>query len=629
MRHPATQVSAAACIFAASIAGASAESVRIKLNPSRVVLGSGRSAQIEVATPADVKTVSLSANVGRIEGVTQIGAGLFRANYVVPGPSFPQFAIIAAVTSSASGTANGWAVLPLWGRGSARVLGRPRAKLSLHIGELDFGPFVLDGNGKANVPVEVPPGVDHGVAGGRRVDLNVPQPSLVHLMLDRSEIQLGGPVTIGLRAYVLDTQGKPRPNARVEFVASRGEVGEISVREPGVLKAVWKLPPAGALGVDHLTARVPGETASAFTAPLAVVAGPPQALELTVARPSLVAGESEMEVSATARDAAGNLTRSTLELTANLGTGSDLRELEPGRYQGRWFMPARIGSAKSLSLSARVAGRPDIVARRDVPILPASPAQVRVAIAEEAPSRSGEARQFAVDVLDAFGNGVWGAPPTAGAELGQTGEVQEVGEGRYEFTYQAPAVAAPVDETLQVSIGDVRGETHLAVLPTLRRLQVAPKVGVLTNFEGGPALSAGGEVSAWVNDHLGGTVDVGWFFVSATPDELAVKARADFFTAAASITGRVWLLSRFQGSISVGGGAAAVTSQIELNGEAVGNTSRGVPFGQLTAGLSTRLWGASPFAEVRLMLLADPQLPSLQGSYRSLGLNVGCRFDVL
>lgn len=615
-------------LIASASSAAALDDVTVTSTPQHLVFGVDPEAVLDVRTSTDVEVVTLSASVGRIVPAERIAPGHFRGRYVPPGPSFPQFAIIAATANGRRGTNHAWMVLPLWGRGSAKVTGRPNAQVTLRIGDRDFGPVKLDAAGQTFVPIEVPPGIKFGTAGGRRIDLKVPDPPLAHVQLERFVVPAGEAADVGVRVYVLDETGAPRAAPQVELSASRGTVAPARLVSPGVLETRWHLEAPEALGTEQLEARLSGAT-TGFTTRLAIGPGLPAAVDLQPARDRLVAGEPELAATLVVRDAKGNPTSAALELRGSAGSLAELREVEPGRWAVRWALPSRLDGAQRFTLLARVAAAAAVSARVELPWLPAAPSSVTLS-ADDAPSRSGEERTLAVEVRDAFGNPVSGSALEARAALGTAGVPRDLGGGRYELRWRAPDTFSPTEDSVQVAAGGASVERRLEVRPRFKRLQASPKLGFITSFAGASSVCAAADATLWVLENLGAQLEVGWFSASrALPAQPSLRGRADFLPVLLAVAARLPFLSRFTAHASLGAGFAPVWASVDTAGDVLASSRGVVPLGRLALGASMKLWGGGPFAELAVVLAGSAQLSAVDGSYRAVSLSAGYRFDVL
>ncbi|MBI4508390.1 MAG: hypothetical protein HY698_02060 [Deltaproteobacteria bacterium] len=235
--------------------------------------------------------------------LTQLG-GTTSGIYSSQGRRSPGVAIVAAVVPlEGGGEARGHAVIILVGRGVLPTQTSKGAAVTVEIGNKQFGPVVADSQGKAQVPVEVPPGVatamvhavDHK---GRRTTRELPLPKsgfATSLVIAPSTLLAGNSATISL--FAIRPDGTPRDPA--ERLEARVGGAPLEVRQ---VKAVgggrWDVhawAPLGSQGNAHVTLasgeEVLGETTIVLEAPRLAPPPPPPILErrhpLLGMRPSL------------------------------------------------------------------------------------------------------------------------------------------------------------------------------------------------------------------------------------------------------------------------------------------------------------------------------------------------------
>ncbi|HET7786627.1 MAG TPA: hypothetical protein VFL36_11705, partial [Myxococcales bacterium] len=185
-------------MFAALLVAGLVSGVEVRAEPPLLRLDRGDRAELSFRAPADRPRPEISCSAGTLEGLREVAAGEWRATWHAPRARLPRVAVIVA----RSGDALGFVALPLWGEGEAEVRTRPGAVVDVRIGPETFGPMRAGKDGRAFVPVVVPPGVDYGQQGPRQIDLKVPRTRTVELApLPRSiEVDRPQAVEIGIAA---------------------------------------------------------------------------------------------------------------------------------------------------------------------------------------------------------------------------------------------------------------------------------------------------------------------------------------------------------------------------------------------------------------------------------------------
>ena len=252
--------------------------IRLHCEPGHVLLGEGRTAQVEVELAPEATPLEVLASEGEVGPLQRVGPGRFRATYVPPRRTLPGEVILVALARGPQGPLEAWTVLELWGQGQAEVRTRPGAPVTLRVGEASFGPVNADARGLARVPLEVPPGIHEALFGGRRVELGVPPWPYVHAVSERRELRADREETVDIRLYTSRLEQTPATPRTFSFSVTRGSVSDPVEQAPGVLRMPWTVPPGpvGDLTLRGSVARAPRWT---FEVGLRAVAPPAPALE--------------------------------------------------------------------------------------------------------------------------------------------------------------------------------------------------------------------------------------------------------------------------------------------------------------------------------------------------------------
>ena len=288
----------------------------LTIDPPRLVLGKDTSASVTIhgLPPSTQPDLAVLASAGHL-GPWEASADGWVARYEPPKENYPQVALIAVVdrthnTDIAVGT------LPLYGNVSFPVRGIAEGSVSVTVGNETFGPVTVNAQGKARVPIIVPPGVSTGtvksVSGVQKdeqpLDLRLPAFQRVAILPSMEAVPADGETAVPVYALVVDELGQPDSDARVTFSATSGHVSQV-VHEGNGLYAATYVP-------SFQT--VPGET----TVQVAVedpsaTQGDAKTLRLMPARPESITVEASP----------GNMTGPgsaifTVHVTSNLGEGA-------------------------------------------------------------------------------------------------------------------------------------------------------------------------------------------------------------------------------------------------------------------------------------------------------------------
>jgi hypothetical protein len=340
----------------------------------------------------------------------------------------------------ADGNRLGAAFVPVTGVTTIPIESEPGANVQCWIAGRWFGPVKTKGK-IAKVPIEVPPGVTHGVARstGRAgyvtdaiTDLKVPALPRIAAVVASSEVRIGESATIAVA--IAGNDGRPgQPTLSVIATARRGTLGATKALGGGLWSVPYTAPTAA--GVDHVTIRIEGDPrAGTAELDIEVGAGGASRIEIDVP-PGPYAPGAEIAGTARVFDGAGNPLRDAAVTATLAGAPLVVTGGEPIAFRGR--VPERLpdGDLVLELTSGRARGQAKLGAR----ILPLT-AAVR-------PSVDGRSAIVELAVRDGFGN------------LAQDGSFELlITGGRLErltrdpHTFRASVVADPGVSTAQLVV---------------------------------------------------------------------------------------------------------------------------------------------------------------------------------
>ena len=286
----------------------------------------------------------------------------------------------------ADGDRLGAAFVPVTGVTTLPIESEAGASVQCWIAGRWFGPVKTKGR-TASVPIEVPPGVTHGVARstGRAgyvtdaiTDLKVPALPRIAAVIASSDVHVGGPATIAVA--IAGNDGRPgAPTLSVIATARRGTLGASRSLGGGLWSVPYTAPTAA--GADHVTIRIDGDPrAGTAELDLDVGAGGASRIEIDVPAGPYAPGA---EIAGTARvfDAAGNPLHAAVVTATLAGAPLVVTPAETFAFRGR--VPERLpdgeltleltsGSARAqVKVQARIVAvtavvRPDVDGRRAI-----------------------------------------------------------------------------------------------------------------------------------------------------------------------------------------------------------------------------------------------------------------------
>ncbi|AKQ66307.1 hypothetical protein A176_003219 [Myxococcus hansupus] len=135
---------------------------RVSWKPERIVLGRDAQVAIEVQVPSGAGSLHAAASSGTFVSDRVEGGSVRTFQWRPPPVRYPQVAVLLFWMDGASPGAPPWvtvARLPLLGQTELDVVTAAGANVDVEVAERRFGPVRANAQGKARVPVEVPPGV--------------------------------------------------------------------------------------------------------------------------------------------------------------------------------------------------------------------------------------------------------------------------------------------------------------------------------------------------------------------------------------------------------------------------------------------------------------------------------------
>lgn len=264
-------------------------------NPASITLGRISEAtvsfKLEGASGQDagVDDLMVSANTGEITNLTPMGDGKFTARFVAPKVNYPHLAIITVADRRNPGQSFGHGVIPLEGSVDFPVQVGPNANVILNVGDGEFGPVAASPQGRANVPIIVPPGavtatltsVSGGDSKEEIIDLRVPETLRVRLLPTPPTIPSDSRVQVPLRVLVLTPKGGADSAAKLNLSVTAGEVGDPAHIGDGIYEAMYTPPDGKALMAATVQASIAGSSIQVDSQEISLVPAMPVRLLLT------------------------------------------------------------------------------------------------------------------------------------------------------------------------------------------------------------------------------------------------------------------------------------------------------------------------------------------------------------
>jgi hypothetical protein len=321
----------------------------VSANPTELILGQVAEATLSftleggAGQPLSGADLVMSASYGEVTNLTDMGGGRFTARYVGQKVNYPHLAIITVADRRDPSRTYGYAVVPLSGKTDYPVKAQPNASVILRIGGRDFGPVQAAADGKASVPVIVPPGVQQatlvsvvsGASNEENIDLRVPETKRLRLFPTPVGLPADASVKVPVRVVVRTPDGKPDPVAKVAFTASVGTFSEARHEGDGVYVADYTPPTGNTAQKATLTATITGSTVQVDTREVNLVPVRPTSLALTAEPTTLGADATSFKVFAKVGGPEGRgLSERALQFNAaGANLKGEVTDLRNGDYQ--------------------------------------------------------------------------------------------------------------------------------------------------------------------------------------------------------------------------------------------------------------------------------------------------------
>ncbi len=219
-------------------------------NPTEIVLGKVDEATLTFQGGPKKGDMLVRVSGGEVTNMTNMGGGKHTGRFAAPKVNFPQFAIVT-LADAANPTGNfGYQKVPLHGAVDYPVEASPNSSVMLKIEGKEYGPEKASPEGRAMVPVVVPPGVDKatlvtiidGASTEKVIDLRVPPTRLLSLFPLPDAVPSDSSLAVPVRIVMLNPDGSPDIGASLSLSASSGTIGAAAHVKNGIYEAIWTPP---------------------------------------------------------------------------------------------------------------------------------------------------------------------------------------------------------------------------------------------------------------------------------------------------------------------------------------------------------------------------------------------------
>ena len=242
-----------------SVAPARSRKLSASANPAVMTLNQDRTASLAFNLAGGDRqalggvNLKVNSSSGAVDNLTHLGGGQFSALFTAPTVNYPHVALITAVDSRDPTHTYGGMAVQLVGKADYPVTVASGARVMLVVGGREFGPIQADAQGRAKVPIVVPPGASNAIkrqiSADNKVteeplDLKIPEAKRIALFPSSPSIPSDGRIQVPIRAFVVTADGRPDESGQVVFSATAGTVSPARHEGGGIYVATFT-PPYG------------------------------------------------------------------------------------------------------------------------------------------------------------------------------------------------------------------------------------------------------------------------------------------------------------------------------------------------------------------------------------------------
>jgi hypothetical protein len=247
---------------------AASPQVSLSLTLPSPVLGIDDETELHIVVTSDLPSPlpfpRILCSTGRVEDLTRDGPAGFSARFLMPNAHFPQVAILVADFSHDSLVLRGSLAVRLRAATSKAFETDPKARVTVKVGEKEFGPVIAPADGNVRVPVVVPPGIDFGLVRSVRygksrqelVDLKIPRSRRV-LVVAPERLTAGSAGEVAVLA--VDPTGRPTDASTIVLTSTGPRPEPLGSRIAGEARFLVRSPAQLLDPTLHLAASLRGQ----------------------------------------------------------------------------------------------------------------------------------------------------------------------------------------------------------------------------------------------------------------------------------------------------------------------------------------------------------------------------------
>ena len=488
-------------LVAVGLMSTSARASSLSLDRGPVVLGRtesvGVTIRVEEPPGSEERPLRLAVNVGSFSEITRVSRGVYRSAYVPPSTLFPQVALVAVWRETGPQAPIDFLRIPLYGATKIPVSAKPGSEVRLTVGIDDFGPVVVDAQGKSLIPANVAPGIQEATVHvqhkgvepvTRKLPIEVPPYNRLTAAAVPHALTADGRSWARLDVFY-DLGGVKFPPDRMKVKASIGSVAFIRA-ERG--RYVYRFTPPLDTSAKEAKFTITLEGDPIASASASVRLGLPPANRAILKPPELALpadGHSTAPVSLLLLDAAGlGVPGARVDMAANGRPLPAALDKGDGTYESSFTAPVLYPPGGLIQFTARISRerQPALSALANYQLTAAAvPGSVTAQISPDPVPADGRTKAaVTLDVRDRAGLPLKNAQLLTVASHGTLGPLTEVGDGLYEASYTAPRRLPSGDAVVRVvdSAGSFDKSIDIPLRDNPHRLLIGAVVGLEHNL---------------------------------------------------------------------------------------------------------------------------------------------------
>jgi len=561
-------------LYAGHVLAADTFILELSSDAQKIVLGEESSVKIraKLEGPGGIinenYNIQFVSNTGKIDEVQSVSSGETSALFIPSDEFFPQFALIGAIAKGKFGTARGYLILPLWGAGEVLVKTRRNASVELRVQDAVFGPVKADKRGRALVPIVVPPGVSTGIAGKRKIDLNLPPTNRIVAIASDKSVVAGSKEGVKIWVYAISQKGVLLKKPNLKLKASKGNISKDSSADLSKEALLLQYLPPKRIGngKEIVNIFLTDEKESKSQVEISLLPETPHRIVVKTVSKSYTAGQDKpVIINVEVYDKYDNPTVADLDLKPSLGKVGSKKTIEQGRYEFHLDLPDFFEGAQKVEFRAIANTKStNLEEREQISLRPGTPSKLKLFLETDLLYLD-ENPQLKVQAIlsDQFNNKLPNQKLSVSATQGEVPQTVESPTGEFEFMYEPPKEKPSRTTVITAKTSQLHAKTEVEIVPR-KFLFLAPYVGYFTNLSSvhSPYFSA--ELDIKLFRGFGVVAGGGYYFSREESSEPKIESMLNVIPVYGSLVYRLRAAKRLSFAIVAGGGVHFTTQKTVL-----------------------------------------------------------------